>query len=305
MSSLNLNSLRIFAAVARHATLQGAADELNLTRGAVSQRIKQLEIDLGVVLLQRGARGITLTPEGQRLRTAVGTAMAALDTVAAEFAQTGQQVTLHLGPSTAARWLMPRLDDFAAQFPRVSLRTEAHDRPMARALARHEIALWPGRAGATAHFGASRALTDLRLVAVCSPKLTRPDLTRLDGPLDLNSLCRLPLLQDAHRHWDRLMAAAGLRAGHRVMNFDRSALALDAAVAGHGAALAPRYLARDDLTAGRLVQVWIDPAPANEWLFMSWSPDPAPGPQVQRILDWIADQFLPMDPQDMPRASTG
>lgn len=57
MTDVNLNALRVFSVVAAHGNLQRAADELNLSRGAVSQRIKQLEIDLGVVLLFRGARG--------------------------------------------------------------------------------------------------------------------------------------------------------------------------------------------------------------------------------------------------------
>ncbi|MEM7613819.1 MAG: LysR family transcriptional regulator, partial [Pseudomonadota bacterium] len=64
MKPINLNALRVFAVAASHGNLQRAAEELNLTRGAVSQRIKQLEIDLGVVLLIRGARGIAPTPEG-------------------------------------------------------------------------------------------------------------------------------------------------------------------------------------------------------------------------------------------------
>lgn len=63
MKQINLNALRVFAVAASRGNLQRAADELNLSRGAVSQRIKQLKIDLGVVLLVRGARGVSMTPE--------------------------------------------------------------------------------------------------------------------------------------------------------------------------------------------------------------------------------------------------
>ena len=61
MRQVNLNALRVFAVAAFHGNFLRAADELSLSRGAVSQRIKQLEIDLGVVLLVRGARGVSLS----------------------------------------------------------------------------------------------------------------------------------------------------------------------------------------------------------------------------------------------------
>ena len=79
MKQMNLDSLRVFACVARHGNLQRAADELNLTRGAVSQRIKQLEIDHGVILLERQARGVALTPEGVSCREAVDKALVGTD----------------------------------------------------------------------------------------------------------------------------------------------------------------------------------------------------------------------------------
>lgn len=79
MKQINLNSLRVFAVVARLGNLQRAADELNLTRGAVSQRIKQLEIELGVILLERRARGVSLTAEGECCRVAVDKALATLE----------------------------------------------------------------------------------------------------------------------------------------------------------------------------------------------------------------------------------
>jgi len=78
MKTVNLNALRVFSVVASHGNLQRAAEDLNLSRGAVSQRIKQLEIELGVVLLVRGARGVSLTPEGERCHAAMEEALAIL-----------------------------------------------------------------------------------------------------------------------------------------------------------------------------------------------------------------------------------
>jgi LysR family glycine cleavage system transcriptional activator len=61
-----LNGLRAFEAAARHMSFRGAADELCVTPGAVSQLVKTLETALGIKLFHRSARAITLTAEGRQ-----------------------------------------------------------------------------------------------------------------------------------------------------------------------------------------------------------------------------------------------
>ena len=56
--------MRYFTAVAEHGTFTGAARELHVTQQAVSQQVKALELLLGVTLLERSSRRVTLTPEG-------------------------------------------------------------------------------------------------------------------------------------------------------------------------------------------------------------------------------------------------
>ncbi|OWU85885.1 hypothetical protein ATO6_03070 [Oceanicola sp. 22II-s10i] len=286
MRHLNLNALRIFSVVARHRTLGDAAEELNLTRGAVSQRIRQLELDLGVVLLERGARGVSLTPEGERCRIAVDQALGDLETYLSGLGDSGGQVTLHLGSSTASKWLMPRMAAFAERFPGVSLRTEVHSRRMSRDLGRNEIAIWPGGVSGPWPFRTAVPLTDIRLVAVCSPDFPRPDWAM--GP---DTLLTLPLLQDAHRRWERLIRDTGHTGPHALLNFDRSALALDAAIGGHGVAIVPRYMVEADVAANRLTEVWVDPAPPQDQLFVSWSEDHTGQGTVRRIVDWLRGEF--------------
>ncbi len=288
MKQVNLNALRMFAAVARHRNIQRAADELNLSRGAVSQRIKQLEIDLGVVLFERHARGLALTREGERCRVAVDDALATLATAFMDIRDAGDGITLHLGSSTASKWLMPRMGGFAARFPKISLRTEVHDRVLSRSLGRNEIAIWPGKAPDPNPVHRSTVLTDIRLVAVCSPDFLRPD-----WPMGLETVLTLPLLQDAHRRWERLIEQTGYCARHRLLNFDRSALALDAAINGHGVAIAPTYMVDSDVREKRLMEIWVSPEPTHEQLFVSWSQEHVRQQDVRRIVDWIVSEFTP------------
>ncbi|GFE49594.1 transcriptional regulator [Roseobacter cerasinus] len=291
MKQINLNALRVFAMVARHGNLQRAADVLNLSRGAVSQRIKQLELDLGVVLFLRGAQGVSLTPEGERCRAATDDALALLETAFVDIGAVNDRVTLHLGSSTASKWLMPRMDGLTTEFPKLSLTTQVHEQPLQRSLGRNEIAIWPGTTPDTNPTHQCRQLTDIRLVAVCSP-----DFPRSDRPMGLETLLTLPLLQDAHRRWEKLIQATGYGDTHKLLNFDRSALAIEAAIGGHGIAVAPTYMVEADIQSKRLVDVWIDPEPSEERLFISWSREHVGGRPIRRIVDWITDEFAASPP---------
>ncbi|MXQ08102.1 LysR family transcriptional regulator [Alphaproteobacteria bacterium GH1-50] len=283
---MNLNALRVFTVVAEHGNLQRAADRLNLSRGAVSQRIKQLEVDLGTVLLERGARGVALTEDGERCRAAMVEALSLIETALSGIGDKDGTITIHLGSSTATKWLMPRMDRFRAEFPDVALTTEIHETRLRRSLGPNELAIWPGSApdGNPAHL--SCVLTEIRLVAVCAPSLARPA-----GTLDTAALLALPFLQDANRHWDRLVEESGAKKQAKPLNVDRSALALDAAINGHGVAIAPAYMVEADIARGRLSEIWSDPEPPRQQLYLSWSREDLGHRTAGKVVDWIRAGF--------------
>lgn len=284
--NVNLNALRVFAIAARHSNFLRAAEELNISHGAVSQRIKQLELDLGITLFERKARGVSLTANGERYREAVEEALSILATAAADLDRVGAPVILHLGASFASRWLMPRMKRFAGQFPSVSVTTETHDELLQRNLGRNEIAIWPAKTINKAPGDQVTRLAELQFVAVCSPHLLRPD-----WPLDLKTVLSLPLLQDSNRRWERLIDSAGHSARHSLLNFDRSALALEAAINGHGVAIAPTYMIGDDLAADRLVEIWRNPDASGEYLFISWAAQGTARNPVIQTVNWILSEF--------------
>ncbi|MEO0675131.1 MAG: LysR family transcriptional regulator, partial [Pseudomonadota bacterium] len=73
-----LNALRVFESVARNMSFSKAADELNVTPGAVSQQIKALEAYLGNQIIRRQKRGLLLTDEAQASLPALRDAFAQL-----------------------------------------------------------------------------------------------------------------------------------------------------------------------------------------------------------------------------------
>lgn len=115
----------IFEAIARLGSFSAAADELGLTKGAVSYQIKQLEGELGFAVFQRLARGIQLTAQGADL---LATARSALETVERkiEHLKRAEDRSLTIGVTTyfASRWLSPRLMEFMRMHPGVRLRIQ-------------------------------------------------------------------------------------------------------------------------------------------------------------------------------------
>lgn len=283
---VNLNAVRIFAIAARHGNFQRAAEVLNISHGAISQRIKQLELDLGVALFERKARGVNLTPNGEKYRDAADKALSILATAGADLERNDNRVILHLGASFATKWLMPRMRRFASQFPELVIATEVHEELMPRNLGQSEIAIWPAKTPHNAPGNHVTSLTELQLIAVGSPDLGVPDC-----PMGFEAILSFPLLQDAHRRWERLISSTGYQAKNGLLNFDRSALALDAAINGHGIAIAPSYMIEGDLAAGRLIESWRNPESSGEYLFLSWAQQNSVSDPVNRTVNWILSEF--------------
>ena len=119
------DSLRLFDVVARHLSFTAAAEELNLTKGAVSYRIDRLEQDLGFPVFTRRHRGIALTEKGKRLWHASQAAFHDLDREIAVLRRDGPgPITIGLSTYFASRWLSPRLMTFIAGHHGIALRLQ-------------------------------------------------------------------------------------------------------------------------------------------------------------------------------------
>ena len=119
------DNLRNFVIAARHSSLASAAEELCLTKGALSHQIRNLEDDLGFALFERHSRGVRLSQKGEALLTACRSAFDQIERKADELGDASEQ-TLTIGTTTyfASRWLSPRLMDFIRQHPDIRLRIQ-------------------------------------------------------------------------------------------------------------------------------------------------------------------------------------
>src|SRR6516164_3874217 len=119
-----MQTLSAFESAARLASFTAAARELGSTQPAVSQRIVQLEEDLGTPLFERGHRGVTLTAEGALLYEAVRSGLDTIREATADIRArraTGA-LTILTDAGFATYWLMPRLARLKASMPGVNVK---------------------------------------------------------------------------------------------------------------------------------------------------------------------------------------
>jgi LysR family glycine cleavage system transcriptional activator len=246
-----LNALRAFEAAARVESFTRAAEELNVTQGAVSQQVKALESSLGVTLFRRERQRLHLTEAGRDYLTVVRDALDRIEVGTERLTQRRGpgMLSVSTSPDFAAKWLVHRLGAFADRHSDIVLRVSAtlHHVDFARedvdVAIRHGDGDWPG-------LDAVRLATE-QLFPVCSPALLagRKRLVPAD-------LLKLPLLRlEESDAWTRWFAAAGVaNPVFRGPTLNRASMLIDAAVDGQGIALARTTLAAWDVLAGRLVR---------------------------------------------------
>jgi len=121
----SFDHLRLFNVVASHLSFTAAANELNLTKGAVSYQINRLEDELGFEVFSRRKRGISLTEKGQKLLNASNVAFKNLETEISNLRQQeSSRITIGMSTYFASRWLSPRLMSFMASHAQIGLRIQ-------------------------------------------------------------------------------------------------------------------------------------------------------------------------------------
>ncbi len=259
-----LGALRVFCISAKLGGFRRAADDLNLTPGAVAHQIKKLEDWLGVTLFTRLAKGVELTPAGERYAKVIGTLLEdiarATDEIRREVSSTA--VAISAPPSFAARWLLPRIAHLRNSEPELEVRVLAS--LDAVDFTRDRVDLVVSEAPDSNANIVSEEILPEYWAPVCSPSyLASRSFDALDDLLPCTLLHDEPWPGTPRQLlWEDWLAIAELSATEVQQNlyFSHSHLTIDAAIAGHGVALANIIFVADDLFAGHLV------APTGSWL---------------------------------------
>lgn len=287
-----LNALRAFDAAARHLSFVKAADELSVTPAAVSHQVKRLEEYLGAQLFRRRPRGLLLAETGQLLAADLRNVFLGLDKAMERVQESNSSgaLTVSVAPMFAVKWLLPRLQRFDELHPTIDLRVTSglglidFQRDAFDAAVR----LGPGRYAGLE----SVKLFDESVTPMCSPRLL-DDSGSLQTPNDLRHHVLLhddSMTYDAEAPtWDTWLEAAGAEQvdASRGPHFSQPDHGIQAAIDGAGIVLGWRYLAADDIAAGRLVAPFALHLPLGSSFWLVYPETYASRPKVTLFRDWL------------------
>ncbi|WP_199229586.1 transcriptional regulator GcvA [Azospirillum sp. TSO22-1] len=251
---VSLKAVQAFEAAARLSSFALAADELLVTPSAVSHQIKLLEDQVGVRLFHRVHRAVVLTDAGRRYAEEITAAFARIDTATRNIGRTekSDMLTIHCTPSFATQWLMPRLARFSSLNPDIDVHLNASATPADLTTAAVDLDIRYGTKLQPAGTMVLPFPTET-IVPLCSPALAGgPHPIRAPEDLRHHTLIHSEICLVGWRDWMRQHRKVPLDIT-RGPRFDRSFMAISAAVDGLGVCLESLLLVERELDTGRLV----------------------------------------------------
>ncbi|MGR2669365.1 LysR substrate-binding domain-containing protein [Vibrio campbellii] len=279
-----LNSLKAFEATARLQSFTKAAEELNVTRAAVSQQVKSLEVYLDATLFERNGAQLNLTQAAHEYLPVVSHVFQSLSAATQHLFSRQQQaqLTLHVAHSFCSQWLMPRLADFHRQHPKISFKvsTTANAMPSNSDIADVEI---------INGYGEWQSQQAIQLTRENWIVVASPGFLHLNPVRDLADLIRLPKLATGgyQETWQCWLEQQGYQGTSIKLTgeFEHSLLAIEAAVNQLGVLLVRDLLVEDHLQQGTLVKVgeWSMPSRGAHYMIIRDEEKP----HVKTFVDWV------------------
>lgn len=281
----SLNALRAFECAARHGSFTRAAEELCVTQGAVSRQIRKLEEQFDRRLFSRTTNTLSLTESGRELAPAVTEALTQLDRAAERLLRDVNVLRLQVMPTFAVRWLMPRLPDFAREHPRIDVRVTITLHPARLDSDSFDAGLlygdgdWPG------------CHADCLARECLAPVSATGSLETSETPQPHAALSNATLLHTTtdRRDWPWWLEQAGIElpSCDKGPAFETLDMAVRAAEAGHGVALADLSLIAEDLHAGRLKRLAGQPRYTGRGVYCVYPEQDRPNEALMLFRNWL------------------
>lgn len=285
-----MNSLVAFEAAARHLSFTRAAQELRVSREAVSRQMRILESHLGAALFIRQHRALDLTPAGQALEAVVRQGLQEIARTADDLRRAGRRakVTVTATIAISSYWLTPRLPKFRAAHPEAEIRVVVSDSPVDMLADGIDVGLrygdgkWPGVR--------SVHLFDVESFPVCTPSYLRGS-PPIETPADLlgHTLLNLDGAPHALEDWAWWLKGTGVRApaAFQILGFDSYANVIQAALEGQGIALGFAGIIDDLLSGGQLVRPLSAALSKGGAVYLVVPAGARLAPVAQDFFDWV------------------
>lgn len=259
----NLNALLVFTKVAETCSFTIAAQRLGLTSSAVSKSIARLEEELGVKLLHRSTRLVSLTDEGASFFERCRSILAEVDEAESAITQNNTTpkgvLSVQMPVALGRKLIAPKLLSFTQQYPELVLNVEMSDRL---------VDLQYEGMDAVVHVGpvtdtrvSVKKLCNLRFAAFASPDyLAKHGIPNTPGDLDKHH-CMAYLLPRTGQHRPWLFSKNGQIFEQSVvgaLNINNAESLLEAAIAGGGITMISHFIAADAWRSGQLTRILSD-----------------------------------------------
>jgi DNA-binding transcriptional LysR family regulator len=282
-SARALSALSLLASLG---SLTEAADELGVTRSALSHRIAELEKSLGVTLVRKAGRKLVLTEDGERLLASVGDALERIEAAVKPFRRDRGEIRLSTVTTFASHWLIPRLADFQARRPRIEVAISTTTRAVDLAREDVDCAIRHGRGtwkGLTA-----TPLFQETLMPIAAPSVVARQRSRTgQGVALIRARSRF---MDWSR-WQKTDQAFPGKA--RWLTVETRAQALDAAIAGAGIALMDMAYIGPHVSAGRIKMLANEPLQLSTGYYFVHAPRAKNLHLLALFRNWVVEAARP------------
>lgn len=287
---VSLKAIQAFEAAARLSSFALAAEGLFVTPSAISHQIKLLEEQFGVRLFHRVHRAVVLTDAGRFYAEEVSAAFAKIDLATRELGRTAKSdiLTVHSTPSFATQWLMPRLARFSALEPDIDVRLNSSYPPPADLLTQGvDIDIRYGMKRLQPAGTMVLPFPAETIVPLCAPALANgPQAIRAPEDLRHHTLIHSEVCLVSWRDWMRQHRKVPLDIS-RGPRFDRSFMAISAAVDGLGICLESLLLAQRELASGQLIAPLGMTGPRVQGYTFNLLRSRAELPKIRSFQDWL------------------
>ncbi|HXH02545.1 MAG TPA: transcriptional regulator GcvA [Candidatus Competibacteraceae bacterium] len=291
---VSLKAVQAFEAAARLSSFALAAEELFVTPSAVSHQIKLLEEQFGVRLFHRVHRAVVLTDAGRRYAEEISAAFSRIEAATRELGRTAKSdiLTIHSTPSFATQWLMPRLARFSALNPDIDVRLNASATAANLTTEAVDIDIRYGTKKLQPAGTMVLPFPPETIVPLCAPALANgPHPIRSADDLRHHTLIHSEMCLVGWRDWLRQHRKVKLDIT-RGLRFDRSFMAISAAVDGLGVCLESLLLVQRELETGRLVAPLGLEGPKVQGYTLNLLKSRADLPKIRSFQDWLFSELL-------------
>jgi LysR family glycine cleavage system transcriptional activator len=285
----SLAALRSFEAAVRHRSMTKAAEELNVTQGAISRAIRGLQSDLGFPLLARTKPILELTTAGERVFAELNYSFDRIRKILGHLKSEEESRALRIDvlPTFGLRLLIPRLPRFREQYPDLQIDVVVGEGQIDFTEDRADVGIRYGRGDwpRTKNY----RIMDEELIVVCAPRLMgRQD--ELDpAKLRPDQMIRHTTRVEAWGEWFESLHLAPRDATG--LGFEHFFMVIEAAIVGIGYALLPRFLIRKELSEGSLVVASSHSLRREHGYFLVCSPERQLDRRVLAFRRWLQEEL--------------